>query len=93
MKIIVNSIFFVLILFFALWYFSSVTRLSRMGDQIVQLKHDLSQLERENRDLYIALSKHSYAARIEEQAKRGGMVFDAKFVYIKTPSSLAVSKR
>lgn len=93
MKILLRVSLFIAIPIFSLFYFTTIASLAGSGEKIVELKTEISKLERDNRSLLIALNDQSYIAEIEQKAKGKGLVFDPKIVYVKIPSSLAVSKR
>lgn len=93
MKILVRTSLLILVLVFSVLYFTRVTSLSGSGEKIVELKTELAMREKENRSLLIAIDKQYQIAEIDEKAQKAGLVFGQKFVYVKTPSPLAVSKR
>lgn len=93
MKTLVRVSLLIPILVFSVLYFTTVTSLSGSGEKIVELKAELSKLEKQNRSLFIAVDKQYHIAEIDEKAQKAGLVFSPKFVYVKIPSSLAVSKR
>lgn len=90
---LIKIVLFISIAALSALYFTTVTNLSYMGDTIFELRQELTQLQKQNRELTMALNTRFQISQIEKIVMEQGLVFDTHFVYVKTPSALAVSKR
>ena len=92
-KLAVRFIIFCLIITGSVFYFTTTTELSGSGNKIANLRQEVEMLDYQNRILSSQLSQRYFLGEVEEQAVDQGMVSNAKFVYVKIPSSLVVSRR
>lgn len=74
-------------------YFQAVTELSQSGNTISDLKSQMRLVENQTHLLQSELSKSYCLDQVEDLARVAGMVSNTQFVYVKTPSSLVVSRR
>lgn len=94
MKIISRATIIAIIVACSLFYFHTITFLSKSGEVIAELKQNITDLERHNSKLIIRMIQQASLNEIEQKALEQGLIPGAKFVYIvQKPSSLAVSKR
>jgi len=93
MKYFTRLVLFFFLIIFTFLYLHSVNTLSGSGEKILQLRQELARQEKENRSFSLKLSSNFRLYNIDQKAKEIGMIDKAKFVYLKKPVALVVSKR
>lgn len=76
-----------------IWYFSVTTGLAQVGKTIIDLKAEIKQNEQQNQQLSTEINYRLSLSELETQMQDRGLVNSAKYVYLKTPSSLVVSRK